>query len=90
MDLPCSAAFDHGHLKSRAVSYGMLNKFCCVKLRCTTVFDGVNPVLLRMSRYVTFITARGVKRYEMTYHWDRFLNIGAVIIVNNRYHALCH
>ena len=47
---------------SRPVSYGVLNTFCCVKLRCVTVFDGVDPVtvfdgvdsvLLRMSRYVT-------------------------------------
>ena len=50
----------HGRLTSRPVSYGILNKFCCVKLRCVTVFDGVDPVLLRMSRYVTVITARGV------------------------------
>ena len=50
MDLPRSAAFDHGRLKSRPVSYGILNTFCCVKLRFVTVFDGVDPVLLRMSR----------------------------------------
>ena len=48
-----TAAFDHGRLTSRPVSYGILNTFCCVKLRCVTVFDGVHPVLLRMSRYVT-------------------------------------
>ena len=44
----------------RPVSYGTLNTFCCVKLRCVTVFDGVDPVLLRISRYVTDITARVV------------------------------
>ena len=48
-DLPRSVAFDHGRLTSLPVSYGILNKFCCVKLRCVTVFDGVHPVLLRMS-----------------------------------------
>ena len=59
-DLPRSAAFVHGRLTSRPVSYGILNTFRCVKLRCVTVFNGVDPVLLRMSRYVTVITARGV------------------------------
>ena len=53
-DLPRSAAFIHGRLTSRPVSYGILNSFCCVKLRC------VDPALLRMSRYVEVITARGV------------------------------
>ena len=62
--------------------------FCCIQLRCVTVFDGVDPVLLRMSRYVTVVTGRGVERYKMTYYWDRFLHIGAVTIVNNRDHAL--
>ena len=75
-------------LTSCAVSYGILNTFCCVKLRCVTVFDGVDPVLLRMSRYVTVITARRVQRYKMTYHWDKFVHNGAVTIVNNRDHAL--
>ena len=49
-DLPRSVAFDNGRVTSRPVSYGMLNTFCCVKLRCVTIFDGVHPVLLRMSR----------------------------------------
>ena len=31
MDLSRSAAFDHGRLTSRPVSYGILNTFCCVK-----------------------------------------------------------
>ena len=60
MDLPRSVAFDHGRLTSRPVSYGILNTFCCINLRCVTVFNGVDPVLLRMSRYVTVITAREV------------------------------
>ena len=57
-DLPRSAAFDHGRLTSRPVSYGILKTFCCVKLRCVTVFDGVHSVLPCMSRYVTVTTAR--------------------------------
>ena len=61
MDLPLSVAFDHGHLTSRPVSYGILNMFCCVK--CITVFDGVHPVVLRMSRSVTVFTACEVYRY---------------------------
>ena len=32
-------------------------------LWCVTVFDGVHPVLLRMSHSVTVITAREVYRY---------------------------
>ena len=52
--------FDHDRFTSRPVSYGILNTFCCVKLRCVTVFDGVDPVLLRMSRSVTVIMAREV------------------------------
>ena len=32
-------------------------RFCCVKLRCITVFDSVDPVILCMSRYVTVIMA---------------------------------
>ena len=60
MDLPRSAAFDHGRLPSRPVSYGILNTFCCVKLGCVTVFDGAEPVPLRMPRYVTVVTAREV------------------------------
>ena len=48
------------------------------------VFDGVHPVLLRMSRYVTVITARVVYRYKMAYHGDKFLHIRAVSVVNNR------
>ena len=55
-----AAAFDHGHLTSCPVSYGILSTVCCVKLQCVTVFDGVDPVLLRMSHYVTVITARDV------------------------------
>ena len=66
------------------VSYGILNTFCCVMIRCVTVFDGVDPILLRMSRYVTVITACEVYRYKMAYHGDKFLHIGAVTIVNNR------
>ena len=62
--------------------------FCCVKLRCVTVFDGVHPVLPRMSRSVTVITAREVYRYKMAYHGDKFLHIGAVTIVNNTDHTL--
>ena len=62
--------------------------FCCVTLRCVTVFDGVHPVLLRMSRCVTVITAREVYRYKMVYHGDKFLHIGAVTIVNNTDHTL--
>ena len=60
-DLPRSVAFDHSRLTSSPVSYGILNTFCCVKLRCVTVFDGVHPfyyvchVLLRLSRRVKFI-----------------------------------
>ena len=50
-----AAAFDHGHLTSRPISYGILSTICCV-----TVFDGVDPVLLRMSHYVTVIMARDV------------------------------
>ena len=72
---------------SRPVSYGILNTFCCVKLRCVTVFDGVHPVLLRMSRSVTVITAREVYRYKMAYHGDKLFHIG-VVIVNNTYHTL--
>ena len=87
-DLPRSAAFDHGRLTSRPVSYGILNTFCCVKLRCVTVFDGVDLVLLRMSRYVTVITAHGVLRYKTVYHWDKLFHIGAATIINNRDHAL--
>ena len=41
-----------------------------------------------MSHYVTVITAREVLRYEMAYHVDKFLHIGAVTIVNNRDHTL--
>ena len=52
------------------------------------VFDGVHPVLLRMSRYVTVIMALEVYRYKMAYHGDRFLHIRAVTIVNNRDHTL--
>ena len=62
--------------------------FCCVKLRCVTVFDGVHPILLCMSRYVTVISAREVYRYKMAYHGDKFLHIEAVTIVNNRDHTL--
>ena len=62
--------------------------FCCVKLWCVTVFDRVHPVLLRMSRYVTVITAREDYRYKMAYHGDKFLHIGAVTIVNNTDHTL--
>ena len=80
--------FDHGHLTSRPVSYGIHNTVCCVKLRFVTVFDDVHPVLLRMSRYVTVITAREVYRYKMAYHGDKFLHIGAVTIVNNTDHTL--
>ena len=45
-----------------------------------------------MSRYVTVITAREVKRYKMAYHGENFFHIGAVTIVNNRDHnaALGH
>ena len=74
-DLLRSAALDHGRLTSHPVSNGILNTFCCVKLRCVTVFDGVDPVLLSMSRYVTVITAREVYRYKMAYHEDKFLHI---------------
>ena len=38
----------------------ILGTFCCVKVRCVTVFDDVDPVPLRLSRYVTVITAREV------------------------------
>ena len=79
---------DHGRLTSRSVSYRILNTFCRVELRCVTDFGGVDPVLLRMSRYVTVITAREVYRYKMAYHADRFLHIGAVTIVNNIDHTL--
>ena len=88
MGLPRSVPFDHGRLMSRHVSYGILNTFCCVKLRCVTVFDSVHPVLLRMSRSVTVITAREVYRYKMAYHGDKFLHIGEVTIVNNADHTL--
>ena len=57
--------------------------FCCVRLWCVTVFDGVHPVLPRMSRYVMVIMMREVYRYKMAYHGDKFLHIGAVTIVNN-------
>ena len=89
-DLPRSVAFHHGRLTSRPVSYGILNTFCCVKLRCVTVFDGVHPVLLRMSRSVTrsVITAREFYRYKMAYHGGKFLHIGAVTIMNNTDHTL--
>ena len=36
-----------------------------------------------MSRSVTVITASEVYRYKMAYHGDKFLHIGAVIIVSN-------
>ena len=62
--------------------------FCCVKLRCVKVFDGVHPILLRMSRYVTVITVRKVYRYKMAYHGDKFLHIGAVTIMNNTDHTV--
>ena len=88
MDLPHSAAFDHGRLTSHPVSYGILNTFCCVKLWCVTVFDGVRPVLLRMPRSVTVITALEVYRYKMAYHGNKFLHTGAVTIVNNTDHTL--
>ena len=52
--------FDHGRLASRPVSYGILNPFCCVKLWCVMFFDGVDSVLLCMSRYVRAITAHEV------------------------------
>ena len=39
---------------SRPISYGILNTFCC----SVTVFDGVDALLLCMSRYVTVIMAR--------------------------------
>ena len=64
MNIPASyrssAAFVHVRLASCPVSYRILNMFCCVKLRYVMVFDGVDPVLLRMSRNVTVITERGV------------------------------
>ena len=88
MVLPRSVAFDHGRLTSRPVSYGIVNTFCCVKLRCVTVFDGVHPVLLRMPRSVTVITAREVYRYKKAYHGDKFLHIGAVAIASNTDHTL--
>ena len=62
--------------------------FCPAGFCAITVFDGVHPVLLRMSRYVTFITALEVYRYKMAYHGDKFLHIGGVTIVNNTDHAL--
>ena len=75
-DLPRSAAFKHGRLTSRPVPYGILSTFCCVTLRCVTVFDGVDPVSLRLPRYVTVITAR------------KFIHIGAVTTVNIRDNTL--
>ena len=57
-------------------------------LRCVTVFGGVHPVLLRMSRSVTVITAREVYRYIMAYHGDKSLHIGADTKVNNTDHTL--
>ena len=63
MDRRRLAAFDHGRLTSRPVSYGILNMFCCAKIRCVPVSDGVDTVLtvlLCMSHYVTVITAREV------------------------------
>ena len=89
-DLPSSVAFDHGRLMSRPVSYEILNTFCCVTLRCNTVFDGVHPVLLhvRMSHSVTVIEAREVYRYKIAYHGDKFFHIGAVTIMNNTDHTL--
>ena len=59
-----------------------------MKLRCVTVFDGVHPILLRISRYVTVITEREVYRYKMAYHGDKFLHTGSVTIVNNRDNTL--
>ena len=88
MDLPRSVAFDHSRLTTRPVSYGILNTFCCIKLRCVTVFDGAHPVLLRMSRSVTVITALEVYIYKMAYHGDKCLHIGAVTVVNNTDHTL--
>ena len=41
-----------------------------------------------MSRSVTVITAPEVYRYEMAYHGDKFLHIGAVTIVSNTEHTL--
>ena len=63
MDLARSAAFDQGSLTSRPVSYRILNTFCCVKLRCVTVFDSGDPVLLCMSCYVMVITGFEIYRY---------------------------
>ena len=62
---PCDDSFlmflvVHGSLTSRPASYGILNTFRCAELRCVTVFDGVDHVLLRMLRYFTIITARDV------------------------------
>ena len=57
MGLLRSATFNNGRLMSSPVFYGILNTFFCVKLRCVPVYDGFEFILLRMSRYVIFITA---------------------------------
>ena len=62
--------------------------FCCVKSRWVTVFDSVDSVLLRMSCYHTFITAREVYKYIIAYHGDKSRHIGAVTIVNKRDYTL--
>ena len=54
---------------------------------CHGSHDGVDFVLLRMSRYVTVITARDVSRY-IAYYGDKFLHTRAVTIVNNRDNTL--
>ena len=70
--------------------------FCCVKLSCVPIFDGVDSGLLRMSCFVTVITAREAYKYKMAYHGYSFLHSGAVALVNNRdytlhpYAAPCH
>ena len=54
-DLPRSAAY-----RSSQVSSRFLRNTQHVLLRYVMVFDGVDPVLIRMLRYVTVITAREV------------------------------
>ena len=43
-------------------------RFVAFTLRCVAVFDGVHPVLLRMSRSVTVIMARRVKFIDIKWH----------------------
>ena len=74
---PRSAAFNHGRLTSRPVSYGILSYAVLRSLTVFTPFYYVCHVELRLSRRMKFID-----------HGDKYLYIGAVTIVNNTDHTL--